>query len=117
MRLRLKQVRWKCANPVCARQTFGDRLPAVAQPYAQRTRRVVDLARLVTHTAGGRPAGRLMTRLGMPQSKDTLLRSLKRGVRDRADAAPVRVVGIDDWSWRKGTTYGTIMVDLERREV
>ena len=25
--------------------------------------------------------------------------------------------GIDDWSWRKGHTYGTIIVDLERREV
>ncbi|NPD66609.1 hypothetical protein HN018_26690 (plasmid) [Lichenicola cladoniae] len=24
---------------------------------------------------------------------------------------------MDDWSWRKGSTYGTIMVDLERREV
>jgi hypothetical protein len=30
---------------------------------------------------------------------------------------PVRVAGIDDWSWRKGRTYGTIIVDLERREV
>jgi len=58
-----------------------------------------------------------MARLGVPQSKDTLLRALKRGVRNRAGAAPVRVVGIDDWSWRKGTTYGTIVVDLERREV
>jgi len=29
----------------------------------------------------------------------------------------VRVVGIDDWSWRKGSSYGTIIVDLERREV
>ena len=29
----------------------------------------------------------------------------------------VRVIGIDDWAWRKGSTYGTIMVDLERREV
>jgi transposase len=27
------------------------------------------------------------------------------------------VLGIDDWSWRKGSSYGTIMVDLERREV
>ena len=58
-----------------------------------------------------------MTRLGLPQSRDTLLRALKRGVRHRADDVAVRVVGIDDWSWRKGTTYGTIMVDLERREV
>ena len=87
------------------------------EPYARRTRRVVELPRLVTHIAGGRPAGRVMARLGVPQSKDTLLRALKRGARNRAGAAPVRVVGIDDWSWRKGTTYGTIVVDLERREV
>ena len=117
VRLRLDLARWRCVNPDCARQTFGDRLLAVARPYARRTDRVAELARLVTHTAGGRPAWRLMARLGMPQSKDTLLRALKRGVRNQADVAPVRVVGIDDWSWRKGTTYGTIMVDVERREV
>ena len=57
-----------------------------------------------------------MTRLGVAQSRDTLLRSFKRGVSKLA-AAPARVVGVDDWSWRKGSTYGTIMVDLERREV
>jgi transposase len=34
-----------------------------------------------------------------------------------ARQGPVRVAGIDDWSWRKGSTYGTIIVDLERREV
>jgi transposase len=27
------------------------------------------------------------------------------------------VVGIDDWSWQRGSSYGTIIVDLERREV
>ena len=117
MRLRLELARWRCVNPDCARQTFGDRLPAVARPYARRTGRVIELAGLVTHMAGGRPARRLMTRLGAPQSKDTLLRALKHSVRHRACATPVRVVGIDDWSWRRDATYGTIMVDLERREV
>jgi transposase len=58
-----------------------------------------------------------MTHLGVPQSDDTLLRSLKRHAAKRQEQAPVRVVGIDDWSWRKGTTYGIILVDLERREV
>ena len=38
-------------------------------------------------------------------------------MRQRACAPPVRVVGVDDWSWRKGAPYGTILVDLERREV
>jgi hypothetical protein len=43
------------------------------------------------------------------------LRSLKRHAARRQETASVRVVGIDDWSWRQGTTYGTILVDLESR--
>ena len=117
MKLALRVIRWRCLNPSCAQKTFGHRLPQIVAPYGRRTRRVVDLARLLAHTAGGRPAGRLMTCLGVPQSKDTLLRSLKRGVENQTPAAPVRVLGLDDWSWRKGSTYGTIMVDLERRVV
>jgi hypothetical protein len=58
--------------------TFGGRVPQVVAPYSRRTRRIVDLAHVLAHAAGGRPAERLMVRLGAPQSKDTLLRSLKR---------------------------------------
>jgi hypothetical protein len=58
-----------------------------------------------------------MTRLGLPQSDDTILRQLKRHQAERGEATPVRVAGIDDWSWRKGSSYGTIVVDLERREM
>jgi hypothetical protein len=58
-----------------------------------------------------------MKRLGLPQSDDTILRQLKRYQAQRGTATPVRVAGIDDWSWRKGSSYGTIVVDLERREV
>jgi transposase len=57
-----------------------------------------------------------MKRLGVPVSDDTILRHLKRQVARRR-TTKVRVAGIDDWSWRKGHTYGTIIVDLERREV
>jgi transposase len=53
-----------------------------------------------------------MQRLGMPVSDDTILRQLKRDA-----ACPIRVVGIDDWSWRRSWRYGTIFVDLERRSV
>lgn len=108
---------WRCRDPRCDRRTFTAHLPLIAEPFARRTHRVSDLARLLTHAAGGRSAERLVTRLGLPQSDDTLLRSLKRHAARRQETASVRVVGIDDWSWRKGTTYGTILVDLERREV
>ena len=78
---------------------------------------MADLARLFGDVAGGRPAERLMASLGLPQSDDTILRGLKRHAGASDAAATVRVVGIDDWAWQKGQRYGTIMVDLERREV
>jgi transposase len=52
----------------------------------------------------------------MPVSDDTVLRYLRRSSASHSGAS-VRVVGIDDGAWRKGQSYGTIMVDLERRAV
>jgi transposase len=109
--------RWRCHNRNCERKTFSDLILPIAHPFARRTCRVSELAYVVGHSSGGRPAERLMKRLGLPQSDDTILRHLKRHQAERDGATPVRVAGIDDWSWRKGCTYGTIVVDLERREV
>tara|TARA_R110002124_G_scaffold127318_2_gene287231 strand:+ start:6035 stop:7273 length:1239 start_codon:yes stop_codon:yes gene_type:complete len=53
--------------------------------------------------------------LGIEVSDDTVLRRLTR--RAETIARPPRVIGIDDWSWKKSQTYGTIIVDLERRSV
>ena len=58
-----------------------------------------------------------MKHLGLSVSDDTILRYLKRRVAQRRAEPAVRVVGVEDWSWRKGHTYGTIVVDLERRAV
>lgn len=58
-----------------------------------------------------------MKHLGMSISDDTILRQLKRRVAAVRATQTIRVAGIDDWAWRKGFSYGTIVVDLERREV
>jgi hypothetical protein len=50
--------------------------------------------------------------LAIPTSPDTLLRRVKDT--DHTSAPPPRFVGIDNWAWRKGRRYGTIVVDLER---
>jgi transposase len=36
---------------------------------------------------------------------------------DAARTAPVGIVGIDDFAWKGGQRYGTIVCDLERRRV
>jgi transposase len=109
--------RWRCHTRNCERKTFSDLILPIAHPFARRTCRVSELAYVVGHSSGGRPAERLMKRLGLPQSDDTILRHLKRHQAERGGATLIRVAGIDDWSWRKGCSYGTIVVNLERREV
>ncbi|SEE70085.1 Transposase [Rhizobiales bacterium GAS191] len=115
--VRARLTRWRCRNDQCERRIFGERLPRLAAPFARRTARLAGIVRLFGHGAGGRPAERLMARLGMPVGHTTILRDVKRSARTHADPALVRVAGIDDWAWRKGMTYGTVIVDLERRRV
>ncbi len=115
--VRLQLSRWRCKYRQCRRQTFTDRVPAFAIPYARRTTRGAEIVSLLGHSTGGRPGERLMERLGMSISDDTILRHLKRNASRVDDQPSARIVGIDDWSWRKSWRYGTIIVDLERREV
>jgi Transposase/zinc-finger of transposase IS204/IS1001/IS1096/IS1165 len=112
--------RWRCRNQQCDRRIFTERVPSLAAPFARRTARLAGIVRLLGHGAGGRPSERLMRRLGMPVSDTTILAGLKEHAKARSESsavAAVHVAGVDDWAWRKGANYGTIIVDLERREV
>jgi len=57
---------------------------------------------------------RVAPSLGMKVSAPTLLRRL--GAVACPPPASVRILGVDDWSWKKGQTYGTLLVDLELRK-
>lgn len=81
----------------------------------RRTSRLQELVHHLGLALGGRPAQALAQRLLVPASKDTFLRCA-RSVMGPASETP-RVIGIDDWAWRKGQRYGTMICDLERRQV
>ncbi len=107
--------RFRCAAAGCPRQVFAERLPQVARPRGRRTARLADIQRHIGFVLGGEPGSRLATRLSMPASGDTLLRLVRAA--ELEPHPPPRVVGIDDWAWRRGQRYGTIVCDLERGRV
>jgi hypothetical protein len=62
---------------------------------------------------GGNPSARISEKLDRGASRNTFLRLLHRLPLPKP-AAP-EVIGIDDWAWKKGQRYGTIITDLERQ--
>jgi transposase len=115
VRLRVAIRRFVCPTSGCPRRIFAERLLGFAAPRARTTDRLRQTQTDIGSSLGGEAGSRLAARMGMATSPDTLLRRVKRLKNEPSE--PPRVVGIDDWAWRKGQRYGTIVVDLERGEV
>lgn len=113
VRLELHTRRFFCLNLACSRQIFTERLPAVVAPYARRTTRLADIFTLIAFAIGGEAGKRLVAGMGLATSPDTLLRLIR--IHPEHQMSPPRVLGLDDFSFCKRRTYGTILIDLEKR--
>ena len=109
--LKLIVRRFFCRNALCARRIFTERLPDLVQPWAQMTNRLREALRILSFATCAEVGSRLAPHLGMKGSPSTLLRSQRAA--PLAKPEPCTKVGIDDFAFRRGRTYGTIIVNLE----
>ena len=100
-----------CGTPDCPRKIFTERLSDLVQSYARMTNRLALALQILGFATCGQLGERFAPKLGMQVSGPTLLRRMRTC--SYAPPASVAVVGIDDWAWKKGATYGTILVDLQ----
>ena len=100
-----------CEGACCHHKTFAEQPGNEIFRYRRRTRRCEVLVTQQGSSCSSNLAKKLLSAMNIPLSSGTILRDLHRVT--VPDVPSVRKIGVDDWAFRKGVTYGSIVVNLE----
>ena len=111
--LTLELRKFFCKNANCSKKTFAEQPGNEIFRYRRRTRRCETAVIRQGLSVSSGMASKLLSFSGIVLSRSTILRDLHR-LRP-SEYKDVEEIGIDDWAWRKGLSYGTIVIDLRRK--
>lgn len=109
--LEIQVRRFRCRNKQCQQKTFAEQYPDLVGRRRRHTHRLMANLGQIGLATGGEAGVRLAKKLAMHTSPATIIRLVRQ--LDTSVTTTPRIIGIDDWAFRKGRTYGTIIVDHE----
>src|SRR5256885_15931405 len=112
----LVQVRkFFCDVTTCARKIFVERISPFVEPWARVTTRLSQSVQVIGFATGGMLGARVTDRLGIQTCWMTILRRMM--ARPTAPVEQVVELGIDDFAFRRGRKFGSILVDMQNHQV
>ncbi len=113
--LKLLVRKWICPEASCSQHIFASRFPEVVQCYARMTDRLIKALQSTGVITNGADATQIASSFSVPTTAKTIIRRVLH--LPLPSEGSVQKVGIDEWAWKKGQHYGTILVDREKRRV
>lgn len=115
VRLILQVRKFFCDVRICSRKIFTERLTPFIQPWARVTTRLFQEVENIGLATSGMLGTRLGDRIGIRTSWMTIIRRIM--ARAIPPVEQVVQLGIDDFAFRRGRKFGTILVDMQSRKI